>query len=689
MNNGAAGLHEYRPEDIRNIVLIGHSGAGKTTLAEAVAHRCGVISRMGSVEETNTLSDFEPEARQHKHSTNSTVMFANYENREINLIDTPGYPDFIGQALAAMPAVETAVIVINAQQGVEYNTRRLFHAAGEMGLARMLVVNKMDIASDLPGVLAQLTATFGTQLHCINLPCNGGHDVVDCFDRDAGNADFGDVKTIHREMVEAVIEMDDARLEQYLGGQTIEPAELRACFIKAMNEGHVVPILFTSAKTEVGIDDLLHILAMEAPSPVSGRFKKLLRPGAEHPESTETLEIKPDPAAPFLAHVFKVTTDPYVGKLCMMRILQGKLDANTAFVYGEDKKTHRAGHVLKLEGRDHPESPVAYAGDIVAVAKLDDLHVNQIAHAPAALNNLRAILPHYPTPMFSMAVAPKTRGDDAKISSALAKLTEEDPTFRTSHDPQTHELIIHGLGDLHLRVMLEKMRNRFNLEVTAAPPRIAYRETITAHAEGHYRHKKQSGGAGQFGEVYLRIEPLERGKGFEFVNEVFGGAIPGPFIASTEKGIRDALERGPIGGYPVQDVRVIVYDGKTHPVDSKDIAFRIAGRYAFLAAMQKAHPMLLEPMVTLEVVVPETHLGSATGDLNGRRGRVNSTDLLPGGMAAIRATAPLAELGQYDNQLRSATSGQGSFAMEFSHYETVPPMIQAKIAAQYKPPVEE
>ena len=687
--NGAAELPAYRPADIRNIVLAGHFGAGKTALAEAIAHRCGVITRMGSVEESNTISDFEPEARQHKHSTNSTVMFANYDNREINLVDTPGYPDFIGQALAAMPAVETAVLVVNAMQGVEFNTRRLYHAAGEMGLARMIVVNKIDSPADLPGVVAQLKATFGPQLHCINLPAGGGRDVVDCFDLDAGGTDFGDANAAHREIVEAVIEMDDARLEQYLAGQKIDPVDLRSCFIKAMNAGHVVPILFTSALREVGIDDLLHILVNEAPSPTSGRFKRLQRPNAEKPELTDTLEIQPDLDAPLLAHVFKVTTDPYVGKLCMLRILQGKLDANTAFVFGQDKKTHRAGHVLKIEGRDHPESPMAYAGDIVAIAKLDDLRVNEIVHAPTALNNLRPICPQYPTPMFSVAVSPKARGDDAKISSALAKLMEEDPTFRISHDPQTHELIMHGLGDLHLRVMLEKMKNRFNLDVTAAPPRIAYRETISARAEGHYRHRKQSGGAGQFGEVYLRVEPLERGKGFEFVNEVFGGAIPGPFIVSAEKGIREALEHGPIGGYPVQDVRVIIYDGKTHPVDSKDIAFRIAGKYAFLAAMQKARPMLLEPMVSLEVVIPESHLGSATGDLNGRRGRVNATDLLPGGMAAIRATAPLSELGQYDNQLRSATSGQGSFSMEFSHYEAVPPMIQAKIAAQYKPAVEE
>ena len=682
-------LPSFKPEDIRNITFIGHAGAGKTTLAEAIAHRCGVITRMGSIEEANTISDFEPEARQHKHSTNSVLLFVNYQQREINLIDTPGYPDFIGQALASLPAVETAVIVVNAQQGLEFNARRLYHAAGELGLARMIVINKIDLAPDLEALVEQLKSSLGSELHCINLPCKNGKDVIDCFDHEAGEADFSNVQEIHREMVESIVEMDDEDLEKYLAGTPIAMEELRRCFIKAMNAGHVVPILFTSAKNQVGIDDLLHILAEDAPSPVTAKPKRLRRVNPANTEESQLVECPAEANAPLLAHVFKVTTDPYVGKLCMMRILQGKLDSSTAFLYGADRKTHKAGHVLKVEGRDHPEAVVAYAGDIVAVAKLDDLHVDQIVHAPAAEYNLRPIPPKYPTPMFSMAVEPKSRGDEVKISTALAKLTEEDPTFRTTHDPQTHELIIHGLGDLHLRVMLEKMKNRFNLEVVSRPPRIAYRETIGSKAEGHYRHKKQTGGAGQFGEVFLRIEPLERGAGSEFVNEVFGGTIPSQFIGSVEKGVKDALERGPLGGYPVQDVRITVYDGKSHPVDSKDIAFRIAAKYAVRDAIMKARPALLEPIVSLEVVAPEAQLGGITGDLNGRRGRITGTDLLPGSMAVVRASAPLAELTQYDSQLRSATGGQGSFVMEFSHYDPVPPTVQAKIAAQYKPPEEE
>jgi elongation factor G len=342
-----------------------------------------------------------------------------------------------------------------------------------------------------------------------------------------------------------------------------------------------------------------------------------------------------------------------------------------------------------VEGRDHPElSAVAYAGDIVALAKVEDIHVDQMVHDPAASNDWKPVLPKYPTPMFSLAIEPKARGDEGKISGALHKLSEEDPTFRFTHDAQTHEMVIHGLGELHLRVMLEKMKNRFNLDVVTHPPKIAYRETITAPAEGHYRHKKQTGGAGQFGEVFLRVEPLDRGQGFEFVNDVFGGTIPSQYIPSVEKGVHDVLSGGAIAGYPVQDIKVVVYDGKYHPVDSKDIAFRTAGKYALKDAITKARPSLLEPVVNMEITVPERHVGDITGDLNGRRGRVNGVDAMTGGMSVIRATAPLAEVMTYNNQLRSVTSGQGSFVMEFSHYDVVPPNVQAKIVAAYKPKEE-
>ncbi|MCL2646761.1 MAG: elongation factor G [Phycisphaerales bacterium] len=678
----------YRPSDIRNIVLAGHGGAGKTTLAEAILYKCAVITRMGSVEEANTASDFEPEAKLHKHSTSATLLYATHQGKQINLIDTPGYPDFVGQALAALPAVETAVIVVNAETGIEVNTRRLYHAAGEMGLTRMIVVNKIDKAADrLEELVAALKETFGSELHCVNLPKDNGSDVVDCFEQDqgggGGTADFGDVNAAHQELVEAIVEVDDAQMEKYLSGETISPDDLRQCFIKAMNAGHVVPILFTAAKNQVGIDSLLHILVENVPSPANAKMKSLTKGEGD---AAQSVEIPCDEEKPLLAHVFKVTTDPYVGKLAMLRILQGKMDANTMFISAGEKKAHKAGHVLKVEGRDHPElTGTAYAGDIVALAKVEDLRVDAIIHDPSAASEWKPVPPKYPTPMFSLAIEPKSRGDEVKISGALQKLAEEDPTFKHSHDSQTHEIVVHGLGDLHLRIVLEKMKNRFNLEVITKPPKIAYRETITAKAEGHYRHKKQTGGAGQFGEVYLRIEPLERGAGFEFVNDIFGGTIPSQYIPSVEKGVHDVLTGGAIAGYPVQDLRVVVYDGKYHPVDSKDIAFRTAGKYALKDAITKARPSLLEPIVNMEITVPEKYVGDITGDLNGRRGRINGVDTLPGGMTLIRAVAPLAEVMTYNNQLRSVTSGQGSFIMEFSHYDVVPPQVQARIVAAYKP----
>lgn len=681
-----ATIGSYKPEDIRNIVLTGHGASGKTTLAEALLHRCGMITRMGTIAEANTQSDFEPEAREHKHSTSSVILFATAQSREINLIDTPGFPDFIGQTLAALPAVETAIIVVNAQLGIETNTRRLFHAAGEMGLARMIVINKIDLvdASQLEELVAELKETFGAELHCINLPKDHGRDVVDCFDLASGNTDFGNVREIHQEMIESVVEMNEKEMEKYLAGEQIDPAELKSSFVEAMNAGHVVPILFTAAKTGVGVDDLIHILVEEAPSPASARAKKLKK------NDGSIVEIPCRADAPLLAHVFKVTTDPYVGKLAMVRLLQGKMDSSTPFLCGQEKKSHKGGHILKVEGRDHPEyASMACAGDIIALAKIEDIHVDQIIHDPSINETYQPLLAKYPIPMFSLAVQPKSHGDEVKVAACMAKLAEEDPTFKYVHDPITHELVISGVGELHLRVMLEKMKNRFSLDVTTKPPRVAYRETITSKAEGHYRHKKQTGGAGQFAEVYLRVEPLNRGDGFEFVNDVFGGSIPTQFIPSVEKGVRDILENGAVAGYPVQDIRVIVYDGKHHPVDSKDIAFRTAGRLALREAITKARPALLEPVVNLEITAPERHLGDITSDLNSKRGRVIGVDSQPGGMAVIRAAAPLAELTSYNSQLRSVTGGQASFVMEPSHYDVVPPPVQQKIMAEYKPKPEE
>jgi elongation factor G len=675
---------QVRSQDLRNIVLVGHGGAGKTTLAEAILHRSGAITRLGSIEEESTTSDFEPEAKLHKHSTNSTLLFATADGREVNLIDTPGHPDFVGLALAALPAVETAVVVVNGAAGIEFNTRRLFHAAGEAGLARMVVVNKIDMdPKRLPSLVSELKAAFGAELHCINLPTKNGADVVDCFDRDAGQADFLDVTKVHQELVESTVEIDDAELEKYLAGKKVALPDLRKTFVKAMVSGHVVPILFTNAKTGAGIEDLMHILVEEAPSPANGRPRRLR-------QGEKLVEIPCDADAPFLAHVFKVTSDPYLGQVAMLRILQGKLDGTTPFICGADKKPRRAGHVLKVEGREHPELEAqAYAGDLVAVAKIEDVHVNQVLHDPSITVDYAPVLPAFPTPMVSLAIAPKNRNDEVKLGQALQKLVEEDPTFTFAHDGGTTELVVSGVGELHLRVALEKLRNRSNVDVATKQPTIAYKETITGKAEGHYRHKKQTGGAGQFGEVFLRMEPLPRGTGVQFASEVFGGSIPTQYIASVQKGVDDALARGQLAGFPVVDVKVTVTDGKSHPVDSKDVAFRTAGKFAVRDAFEKARPVLLEPVVNLEITAPEANMGDITGHLKVHRGRVMGMETMPGGQAVVRAQAPLAEVATFSTQLRSFTGGQGSYVMELSHYDPVPPPTQAKIAASRKPKAEE
>ncbi|MCA9606422.1 MAG: elongation factor G [Myxococcales bacterium] len=674
----------FEPEQIRNVVLLGHGGAGKTTLAEAVLHQCGVITRMGVVGEASTVSDFEPEAKAHQHSTSSTLLFADHEGREINLIDTPGHPELVGAPLSAIPAVETAIVVVSAVTGIELNTRRLFHAAGEAGLARMVVINKIDLNPEgLVPLVAELKQTFGKRLHCMNLPTAGGTDVIDCFDRESGASDIFSVEDEHQEILESTVEIDDTQLERYLEGEPLDLAELRRTFVKAMVKGQVVPILFASAKNEVGVADLLHILVEEAPSPLSGRPRRVREKG-------ELVELACDPEKPFLGHVFKVVIDPYLGMLSMVRVLQGTLEANTPFVVGDETKVRKPGHVLKIEGRDHPElEAVAYAGDLVAVARMDDLHVGQILRAPELHAEWKAVAPKLPEPMVSLAIEAANRTDEVKLGGALDKLREEDPTFRAKHDEVTKELVVSGVGEMHVRLMLERLANRFKLEVAVKKPTVAYRETITRRAEGHYRHKKQTGGAGQFAEVFLRIEPLARGEGFEFANEVFGGAIPTQFIPAVEKGVQDALEAGPLAGFPVHDVRVVVTDGKSHSVDSKDIAFRTAGKKAVRDAFAKAGPTLLEPIVSLEITTPASSLGQVMGDLKSLSARVFAVEPLSGERNLVRAQAPLADLTDLGQRLRNSTSGRGTYVLEPSHYDFASDQTQAAMAAAAKRPQDD
>ncbi len=674
------------PLHLRNLCLVGHGGTGKTTLVETIAHRAGLTTRVGSVDEGNTLSDFEEEEKERGHSIDASAMCFAAGDVEINLIDTPGYPDFIGPALASLGAVETAVIVLSASAGIEVNARRLFEAAGREGLARAVVINKINAENvDLSGLLAAVRESFGHACLPLTLPTGGGRDVVNVLaDGASGDSDLGDVGAAHTALMEAIVEADEAMMERYLGGETIPGDEITGSLTKAMAAGTVVPVLFTDARTTVGVKTLVDAIVAYFPSPVSGKPRAGV--GAQG-EPAEPTPLPPRPDGPLWAQVFKVTADPFVGKLCLFRMLSGTLRPDTQFAVDDGRKTQRAGHLFKVIGKDHKETPALIAGDIGAVAKIDDLEYGSRIHLPDG--DLAIRTPAMPTPMYSLALTPKARGDETKISEALGKIVEEDQTLRAEHDRQTNELVLSGLGDLHLRVVLSKLKRRFNLDVETKAPKIPYRETITAKAQGHHRHKKQTGGAGQFGEVYLRVEPLDRGIGFEFVDEIFGGSIPGQFLPAIEKGVKDAMVQGVVAGYPLQDVRVIVYDGKHHPVDSKEVAFRTAGRNAMRDAVNNAKPAILEPIVNLEVVVPADKMGDITGDLNGRRGRIIGMDTLPGNLSVIRAQVPLSEVTQYNSQLRSVTGGQGSYTMEFSHYEAVPGNVQQQIIAQSSKPKDE
>ncbi len=695
-------MPNYTTADIRNVLLVGHGQSGKTTLADAILFAAGATGRKGSTLDGTSFSDFEKEEKEHQHSIYSTILHVDHLGKRINLIDTPGSPDLIGAALACLPAVETVACVISAQAGIEVVTRRIMEAARERGLPRAIIINKIDLPDlDLEDLIGRIQDMFGSECLPVNLPTGGGKAVVDCLQNRSGESDILSVEQCHTAILDQVVELDEGLMEKYLGGEEPDPTALHGPFEQAMDENHLVPILFTDAKSGVGVPELLDFIARWFPSPLEAAPREFLtyrgeeKPGQAREEVP--FEYANDPDKPLLAHVFKVTTDPFVGKLAVFRVHQGRCGGQSQVYIGHSRKPVKLGHVFQLQGKEHKEAPEIIAGDIGAVAKIEEIHTNDVLHDDPALNSVHVRPVNFPLPMYGLAITPKARGDEAKISGHLAKIAEEDPCFRWQTDRQTHEVVINGLGELHLRLILERLAAR-GLQVDTKPPKIAYRETIQQAAEGHHRHKKQTGGAGQFGEVFLRVEPLPEdsplrkdrgGPGIEILNEIFGGAIPGQFIPAVEKGIHDVMEQGAIAGYPMQDIRVAITDGKHHPVDSKEVAFRTAGKYALRDAILKAKPTLLEPIVQLEVTVPEDKVGTITGDLSGKRGRIQGQDFLPGGMAVVKAEAPLAEVMSYQNQLKSVTGGQGSFSMEFSHYEPVPPQIQQQIAAQYKPGAEE
>jgi elongation factor G len=684
----------YSTEAIRTIALLGHTASGKTSLTEMLLHRTGMIESPGSLERGSTVCDYDPLERKYQHSLYSSVVHMHHQDTRIHLIDTPGYPDCMGQAISALPAVETAAVVINAQTGIEMITTRMMSLAQQRKLCRMIIINKIDADElDLPGLVARIQETFGKECLPINLPAASGTKVVDCFFNPAGESDFSSVEAAHRALVDQVVEVDADLMALYLEQGEIAPEQLHAPFEQALREGHLVPICFVSARNGAGIDELLDVFVKLMPNPAEGNpplfYREDRNPDDPHAVVQTEIRAEPDPSKHVLAHVFKITVDPYVGKLGIFRIHQGTVMRNSLLYIGDGRKPFKVAHLLMMQGKEQVEIQQAVPGDICAVAKVDDIAFDAVLHDAAEDAHIHLKPLPFPLPIYGLAIEPKKRGDEQRLWEILQKLTAEDPCLKVEHMMSTNETVLLGLGELHLRGALERMMEIYKLEIVTRPPKIAYRETITGRAEGHHRHKKQSGGAGQFGEVFLRVEPLPRGAGFEFIDAVKGGAIPGQFIPAVEKGVRQVLEAGPLAGFPMQDVRVTVYDGKSHPVDSKEIAFATAGRKAFIDAVMKARSIVLEPIVNVEIVTPEENMGDITGDLSSKRGQVSGMQTLPGSNVVIIGQVPLSELNGYQSRLHSTTGGRGSYTIEFSHYDVVPPSMQQKMVSAHKVVEEE
>ncbi len=670
---------------IRAVALVGHGAVGKTTLVESLLAATGAITSRGAVEKGNTVCDFDPVEKQLGHSLQSALVSLDTPDALIHVIDTPGYPDFAGQAIGALAAVDTALVVISAQTGIELSTERMFQLAGERGLCRMIVINKIDAENiDLGQLVDDVRERFGKQCLLLDLPTQHGQEVVELLGHADGDSDFASVAAAHQALIDQLVEEDDELMARYLeDGTDPSPQELHAPFEKALRAGHLIPILFVSAKTGAGVPQLLDALTKLAPNPAEGNPPPFLRgePGAE----PQAFAAQPDDALHVLAHVFKMVVDPFIGKVGVFRVHQGTIRKDAQLFVGSAKKAFKVTHLYRLQGKEYVEVPALVPGDIGAVAKVDDIEFDCVLHDSHDEDHIHLKPLVFPQPMQGLAVQTKRKGDEQRLFEILHKLEIEDPCFTVERHPGTNETVIRGLGDMHLRAKLARMLQQYKLELDTSEPQIAYRETILGKAEGHCRHKKQSGGAGQFGEVMLRVEPLARGAGFEFVDVVKGGAIPGVFMASVEKGVQQALAEGAVGGFPLHDLRVTVYDGKTHAVDGKDIAFVSAGRKATLEAVRAANPIVLEPMVNVEVVSPEATIGDLTGDLAAKRGQITGTQPRPAGAVAISALMPLAELGDYQSRLKSLTAGQGSYSMAFSHYAQVSADTQARLAAEFKP----
>ncbi len=711
-------MAKTRVEDIRDIALVGHEQAGKTSLADALLFKAKAVDRRGSVDDGTSVSDYDEEERERKYSIDTTVLHLEHKGKKLYLLDTPGKPDFVGAALEALNAADNAVIVVSAPSGVQVNTRRMFAEAGKRGLARILVINKVDADNvHFPELVKAIQESLSKACVLCNVPLGVGAqfkgvlDVLNPPDSTAGAA--VDVNDARSKLVDAIVEADEELMEKYLGEGTVSAEELAAAFPRALAAGSVVPIFCTAAKKDIGVTELLDALAAYAISPAQVRPRTAVKGSGDR---AAEVPVEAKESGEFVAQVFKTLSDKFVGNLSFFRVLSGRLTAEQPIVNVRTGKSSRTGGLLLMQGKAHENVAEVGPGDIVAVAKVEDLAIGDTLGSSAQAPKLPR--PSWPTPMFGLAVEPKSRGDEQKISGALHKLSDEDQTFKVTRDSQTKELVITGMTQLHLDVMQQRLKKRFDVEITTKEPKIPYRETITAKGEARYRHKKQTGGRGQFGEVALRVYPLkdldihdeaqlaerfankdnfekirathyEPDHNFAFLDTVVGGTIPNQFIPAVEKGCKEVLERGALAGYRVQDVAVEVWEGKDHPVDSSEAAFKTAARMAFRQAFQAARPVLLEPIVHLEVTVPSKYTGAILGDLNTKRARIENQDSLPGDLAVISGRVPLAEVTRYAAQLGSITQGTGSYTMEFSHYDQVPGNVQQQIVSKAKVQEEE
>ncbi|EOB3571365.1 elongation factor G [Vibrio vulnificus] len=664
---------------IRNIAFVGQSGSGKTTLIEKLLFACDATTHLGSIEKGDTVTDFDDQSIQYQHSIEATPVALSWQKHRLNIIDTPGLSELLGRSLSVFPAVETSVLVLDPQMPLTQVTDKLFQFAQQQKKCQMIIINKLDNhGNQLEKLLDEIQDHFGSNCLPINLPSADGNEVVDCFFEPQHQQAtlLSSVEAAHETLIDQVVEVDEELMELYLEqGSELTPAQLHDPFEEALRTGHVVPICFASAQTGAGIELLLRTLAELMPMPNEGNPPLLQKNGKMIKVNCDTLEHA-------VAHVYKISVDPYMGKLAYLRVFQGEINAGSQLYVGESNKAFKVGHLYQLQGKQRTEISRALAGDFCVLAKVDELEFDSIVHDSHDEGNVSLKTLHFPQPMYSLSLKPTKRGDEQKLGEVLNRIVSEDPSLRLEHRARTNETILSGQGEFHLKIALEKMASVYKLEVDTEQPSVEYFETITKPAEGQYRHKKQSGGAGQFGEVHLSVKPLERGAGFQFVNKVVGGAIPTSLIPAVEKGIHQALEEGAISNNPIRDIEVTVHDGKYHSVDSKEIAFVIAGKKAFLDAVKKADPIVLEPIVQLELTIPTNNVGDVTGDLSGNRGLIEGTEPQANNLTLIKGKSPLNELQDYARKLRALTGGEGSFNMSLSHYEPAPPAVQKRVCEE-------